>query len=156
FKYIEEMQWMCVDGILPSVSAMSVRNLVCKIASGGLIALISLHLLGCSGNDLKPVSALEQQAYVDAATAAPRLQAGEKIRVTVYGEDKLSGDYDIDPSGFVSLPLAGTIKAAGLTQNQLEAELAKKFRSEYLKSPKVTVTIASFRPFYIMGEVEKP
>ena len=123
----------------------------------GSIALIGVSFFGCaSNNDLGPATAQEQQAYVEAASSAPRLQAGEKIHVTVYGEDKLSGDYEIDPSGLVSLPLAGTIKAAGLTQTELEAELAKKFRSEYLKNPKVTVSIASFRPFYIMGEVEKP
>ncbi len=115
--------------------------------------LLSLMVCGCGTNK---VSEQEQQAYVTAATAAPRLQAGEKILVTVFGEDKLSGEYDIDPSGLVSLPLAGTVKAAGLTQAELEAQLATKFRSEYLKNPKVTVAIAAYRPFYIMGEVERP
>jgi protein involved in polysaccharide export with SLBB domain len=79
-----------------------------------------------------------------------------KIRVTVYGEDKLSGDYQIDQSGQISLPLAGTVEALGLTQAELEQALAKKFRSEYLRNPKVTVTIATLQPFYLMGEVEKP
>ena len=113
-------------------------------------------LCGCGGANLGPASLDEQQARVAAATAAPKLQAGEKISVTVFGEDKLSGDYTIDPSGFISLPLAGTIRAAGLTQAELEEALSKKFRSEYLRSPKVTITIATFRPFYIIGEVEKP
>lgn len=128
-----------------------------KIAICPLVLAVVLGISGCSGGaNLGPVSAEEQQSYVAAATAAPRLQAGEKIRVTVYGEEKLSGDYDIDPNGLVSLPLAGTVKAAGLTQTELEAELARKFRTEYLKNPKVTVSIASRRPFYILGEVEKP
>ena len=78
---------------------------------------------------------------------------GDKITVTVYGEDKLSGDYQLDQSGQISLPLAGTIKAQGLTQNELEEVLAKKFRSQYLKNPKVTVTIASLQAYYIIGEV---
>ena len=86
----------------------------------------------------------------------PRLQAGDKLRVTVFGEDKLSGDYEIDPSGFVSLPLAGTTKAAGMTKIDLERALAVKFRSQYLRDPKVTVDVAAFRPFYVLGEVEKP
>ncbi len=122
-----------------------------------MILAVVLAVSGCSGgSNLGPVSAEEQQSYVAAATAAPRLQAGDKIRVMVYGEDKLSGDYDISPNGFVSLPLAGTVKAAGLTQSELEAELARKFRSEYLRSPKVTVSITTYRPFYILGEVAKP
>jgi protein involved in polysaccharide export with SLBB domain len=90
------------------------------------------------------------------AASAPVLQGGDKIRVTVYGEDKLSGEYEIDPGGFVSLPLAGTVKAAGLTKAQLELDLSKKFRGEYLRNPKVTVDIATFRPFYVLGEVQKP
>jgi protein involved in polysaccharide export with SLBB domain len=48
------------------------------------------------------------------------------------------------------------VKAAGLSKPQLEQELAKKFKGEYLRNPKVTVDVASFRPFYIMGEVGKP
>jgi polysaccharide export outer membrane protein len=91
------------------------------------------------------------------ATGAIRLQAGDKIKVTVYGEDKLTGEYEIDPGGSVSLPLAGTVQAAGLTKSELEQLLSKKFSSaNYLKNPKVTVDIATFRPFYVLGEVEKP
>jgi polysaccharide export outer membrane protein len=91
-----------------------------------------------------------------AASASPKLQPGDRLNVNVFGEDKLSGSYEIDQSGQISLPLAGTIEAAGLTQAQLEQSLAKRFRSEYLKNPKVTVTVATLRPFYIMGEVQKP
>jgi polysaccharide export outer membrane protein len=116
-----------------------------------------LMLAGCgAGADLGPVTEAEQKAIIAAASASPKLQSGEKIRITVYGEPSLSGDYQIDPSGFVSLPLAGPLKAEGLTQGELEQALAKKFRSEYLKNPKVTVTITEFRPFYIIGEIEKP
>lgn len=89
-------------------------------------------------------------------SGAPRLQAGDKVRVTVFGEDKISGDYEIDPGGFVSLPLAGTLQAAGLTKVDFEQTLAKKLRSEYLRNPKVTVDIAAFRPIYVLGEVERP
>jgi len=76
--------------------------------------------------------------------------------VSAYGEEKLRGEYQLNQSGQISLPHAGTIEAKGLTQSELEQALAKKFRSEYLKQPKVTVTIASLQPYYVMGEVEKP
>jgi len=126
-------------------------------AACGLLGLCLL-VCGCdSSNNLGPVSAAEQQAIVAAASESPRLQPGEKIRVTVFGEANLSGDYQIDPSGFVSLPLAGTVKAAGFTQGELEEQLAKQLgNGGYLKNPKVTVSIIEFRPFYILGEVEKP
>ncbi len=91
------------------------------------------------------------------ATGAIKLQAGDKIKVTVFGEDKLTGEYEIDPAGSVSLPLAGTVDAAGLTKAELERALSKKYKAlKYLNDPKVTVDIASFRPFYVLGEVEKP
>jgi polysaccharide biosynthesis/export protein len=114
---------------------------------------VALLVSGCGAGSL---SQAEQQSLAAAATAAPRLQPGDKIRVTVFGEDKLSGDYQIDQSGQISLPLAGTVDALGLTQTELEQALAKKLRSEYLKNPKVTVTIATLRPYYVMGEVTKP
>jgi polysaccharide export outer membrane protein len=101
-------------------------------------------------------SLAEQQALVAAATESPRLQPGDKVKVMVFGEDKLSGEYEIAPSGTVSLPLAGTVAASGLTPAELEQALANKFRSEYLKDPRVTVTIAAYRPFYIFGEVGRP
>ena len=85
-----------------------------------------------------------------------RLSAGDKIKVTVFGEDKLSGDYQIDSAGTVSLPLAGTIQAAGLAKPELEQALTAKLKSEYLRNPRVTVEVISFRPFYVLGEVKSP
>jgi polysaccharide biosynthesis/export protein len=124
------------------------KLLVCSAALAA-----ALLISGCTASGL---SEAEQQSLSAAATAAPKLQPGDKIRVNVFGENTLSGDYEIDQSGQISLPLAGTVEALGLTQAELEQALAKKFRSEYLRNPKVTVTIATLRPFYIMGEVTKP
>ena len=118
-------------------------------------ALVAMAILvsGCSAGTL---SETESKSLAAAATGPAKLQPGDKITVYVYGEDKLSGEYQLNQSGQISLPLAGTIEAKGLTQSELEQALAKKFRSEYLKQPKVTVTIASLQPYYVMGEVEKP
>jgi protein involved in polysaccharide export with SLBB domain len=130
--------------------------MIMHLSRGGLL-LLGLVMAGCeSGASLGPVSPAEQQALIEsAATTSPTLHPGEKIRVIVFGEDRLSGEYEIDPAGFVSLPLAGTIKAAGLSKQQLELDLSKKFSGEYLRKPRVTVDVTSFRPFYIMGEVTK-
>jgi protein involved in polysaccharide export with SLBB domain len=114
---------------------------------------VAVLMAACAGNSITDA---EQKSLAAAATAPAKLQPGDKIKITVYGEDKLSGDFQLDQAGQISLPLAGTIKAQGLTQSELEKALAKKFRSEYLKDPKVTVTIATLQPYYIMGEVEKP
>ncbi len=94
--------------------------------------------------------------YLAATSAGPvaveqqypeiKLSPGDKLRVTVFGEDKLSGDFDLDLNGNASLPLAGTVQLAGLTKQQAEATIARKLRSEYLRNPKVTVDVTSFRP----------
>lgn len=118
-------------------------------------ALLAVVLLITSCGSVT-VSDTERASLAAAASAPPQLQPGDKIKVDVYGEDKLSGDYQLDQSGQISVPLAGTIEAKGLTQNELEQLLAKKFRSEYLKNPKVTVTIATLQPYFIVGEVKNP
>lgn len=125
--------------------------------------LVSVSILGglivlCAGCEYVP-PASPVDGYRDSAIAVRdgglRLQSGDKIRITVFGEDKLSGDFEIDPGGTVSLPLAGTVRAAGLTKSEFEQRLTRKFRSEYLRDPKVTVDITSFRPFYVIGEAAR-
>lgn len=126
---------------------------------GIALALLSVGLLvaSCGSDGIKTVTPAQQKALEAEALAPPKLQPGEKIHITVYGEPSLSGDFQIDPSGLVSLPLAGTVKAAGLTQQQFERDLEQRLRStKYLTDPKITVAISEFRPFYILGEVEKP
>jgi polysaccharide export outer membrane protein len=113
---------------------------------------VALLFSGCAANS---ISEAEQKSLAEAATAPAKLQPGDKIRINVYGEDKLSGDYQLDQSGQISVPLAGTIEAKGLTQTGLEQLLAKKYRSEYLRNPKVTVTIV-LQPYYVVGEVKNP
>src|SRR5436309_13740121 len=94
------------------------RSAICAMAVAAAIALSSCGI----DSSLGPASLEDQESRAEAATTTPRLQPGEKIRIAVFGEASLSGDYEIDQSGFVSLPLAGTIKAAGFTQPELEQE----------------------------------
>ncbi len=124
-----------------------------------VFSMIAMLLSGCDGTS----SMMNTTGGGGAPTVGPgaagglRLQAGDKLKVTVFGEDKLSGEYEIDSGGSVSLPLAGTVQAAGLTKPELEQLLSKKFSAaQYLKNPKVTVDVSNFRPFYVLGEVEKP
>lgn len=123
----------------------------CVLAVVAAVALIALG--GCEATP--PVAAVAPPAL---ATADPvlRLQAGDRLRVTVFGEDKLSGDFDVDAGGSISLPLAGTVKAAGMSKADLERELTRRYRGDYLRNPRVTVELASARPFYVLGEVQKP
>ena len=97
-----------------------------------------------------------------AAPAAPakvetRFQSGDKIKIVVIDEDKITGEYEIDANGAISLPLAGTIRATGETKIELETLIRRKLQeTQILRDPMVTVDISTLRPFYVMGEVEKP
>lgn len=134
---------------------------------GAILGLLgSLLLAGCDGGSNLPELSLSGPSSGPASLPSPiagpaqtgelRLQPGDKLKVTVYGEDKLTGEFDIDPNGYLSLPLAGSIKAAGLNKVELEKQLTKTLRGSYLKNPKVTVDVANFRPIYVLGEVQKP
>jgi polysaccharide export outer membrane protein len=84
------------------------------------------------------------------------LGSGDKLRVIVFGEEDLGGEYVVDDSGFVRLPLIGQITAGGRTVRQLEEDVAAKLGAKYLKDPRVSIEVVSHRPFYIIGEVNKP
>ena len=87
---------------------------------------------------------------------AYELGSGDKVRITVFGETDLSGEYDVDGSGNVRLPLVGQVRAAGLSLHDFEAQIADTLRHGYLRDPKVSVEVTAYRPFYIIGEVTKP
>ena len=95
-----------------------------------------------------PVPAAQSMDYL--------LGAGDKVRVTVYGEPTLSGEFFVTGSGLMSLPLIGEIKAGGLTVGQFQDVVQKALSDGYLKDPRVSAEVLTFRPFYILGEVEKP
>jgi polysaccharide export outer membrane protein len=85
-----------------------------------------------------------------------RLGTGDKVRVTVYGEADLSGEFQVDGSGFVRLPLIGQVNASGHTLREFETDVAAKFADGYLRAPRVSAEVVNYRPFFILGEVNKP
>jgi protein involved in polysaccharide export with SLBB domain len=118
------------------------------------ILAIGLQVAGCY-TDFGPVAPGPEPAL--GTKAITSLQAGDKLKVVVYGEDALSGVYDISSSGDVSMPLIGMVKAAGRTRAELQREIAHKYSSgNYLQEPKVTVDVVEFRPIYVFGETLRP
>jgi protein involved in polysaccharide export with SLBB domain len=99
-----------------------------------------------------PVSAPK----VKAGLADYRLGPGDKVRVIVYGEQDLTGEYFVSGAGTVSLPLIGILSVSGHTLDQFKADVEDAYRKGYLKDPSVAVEVLSYRPFYILGEVNKP
>ena len=85
-----------------------------------------------------------------------RLGSGDKIQVTVFGHKDLSGQFEVDGSGTIRLPLIGEVKVGRKTVQELETSIIGKLKPDYLINPRVSVQVLNYRPFYIIGEVKKP
>jgi len=144
-----------------------------------IVAITALTLSGCM-NTAGPVRPAQAQRDLDsiaygrsyAMTAAPsayaavpvaaaydkayRLDAGDKLRVVVYGQDGLTNTYAIDAGGSITMPLIGAVPARGRTPAGLAADITTKLRHGYIRDPSVAVEIESYRPFFILGEVAAP
>jgi polysaccharide export outer membrane protein len=84
------------------------------------------------------------------------LDAGDKLRVVVYGQEGLTNGYAIDAGGSITMPLIGSVPARGRTPAALAAEIAGRLRNGFIREPSVAVEIESYRPFFILGEVAAP
>lgn len=85
-----------------------------------------------------------------------KIGTGDKLRITVFGEADLSGTFDVDGNGIVSLPLIGEVKVADLSASQAEQAISAKYADGFLKEPRINVEVAQYRPFYVIGQVNKP
>jgi polysaccharide export outer membrane protein len=110
----------------------------------------SLELQSTPSATAPPVADIETGAYTY------RLGMGDKVQVTVYGEDDLSGAFEVDGSGNVRLPLIGQVKAAGFTLKEFETAVELRLQHGFLVNPRVNATVTNYRPFQILGEVNKP
>jgi polysaccharide export outer membrane protein len=88
--------------------------------------------------------------------AAYRLDAGDRLRIVVYGQEGLTNTYAIDAGGSITMPLIGAVRARGLTPAGLASEITGKLRNGYIREPSVAVEIEAYRPFFILGEVAAP
>ena len=84
------------------------------------------------------------------------LGAGDKIRLIVFNEPTISGDYAVNANGRLSVPLIGEVDATTRTASDVRAEIERRLGEGYLRHPQVSIDVLAFRPFYILGEVQKP
>jgi protein involved in polysaccharide export with SLBB domain len=128
------------------------RNGVSSLSIGAL-SLFAL-LQGCAGPELVSGPQFLQRDGSDGQARAFRLGVGDKFKLTVFGEDDLSGQFEVNVSGQVSLPLIGEQQAKDLTIDEFRARIRTKLADGYLKNPKVTVEMLNYRPIYVHGEVK--
>jgi polysaccharide export outer membrane protein len=116
-----------------------------------LSVALAVVLAACAGPDgLPPIEGTVDESY--------RLDTGDQLRVVVFNQEQLSGDYTVGGDGSISMPLVGAVQARGLTTSELEASLVQWLSEEkdILVNPSVNVQVQAFRPFYILGEVRSP
>ncbi len=115
-----------------------------------LSALMSFTLTACA-SDPGP-----SRAFNNSLASAYQLDSGDQLRVVVFGQTDLSNTYSVDGGGNVAFPLVGAVQARGLTIREFEHQLGAKLGARYLRNPDVTVEVAQYRPFFILGEVQNP
>jgi polysaccharide export outer membrane protein len=137
------------------IAAVPSRSAVAD--SGGAISALRESFAASSRRNYVPA----QEAYAAAPMpvaydVAYKLDAGDKLRVVVYGQEGLTNSYAIDAGGSITMPLIGSVPARGRTPAGLAAEISAKLRNGYIRDPSVAVEIETYRPFFILGEVAAP
>jgi polysaccharide export outer membrane protein len=128
---------------------------------GGAISALRASFASSRPRRYAPAAASVRAAYAAAPMpvaydAAYRLDAGDKLRVVVYGQEGLTNTYAIDAGGSITMPLIGAVPARGRTPAGLASEITGRLRNGYIRDPSVAVEIESYRPFFILGEVAAP
>ncbi|MPZ35056.1 MAG: polysaccharide export protein [Rhodospirillales bacterium] len=85
-----------------------------------------------------------------------RLGANDRVRIIVFGQPTLTGEYTLDGNGAMAFPLIGNVNASGMTTGQLQQTIASRLDPDYLRNPSVSAEVITRRPFYVIGEVQKP
>lgn len=120
-----------------------------------------LNLAVASGGSILAQPTANFAGSIDAASALPaaasyRFGVADKVRLIVFNEPTLSGEFTVSSAGMLSLPLIGDVPVQGKTSSEVIATVTKLLADGYLRDPKVNIDILTYRPFFILGEVGKP
>ena len=111
-----------------------------------LVAAFALMLASCASHMVSE--------KIDPAFEAPyTLDAGDRLRVVVFGQDGLTNSYAVDSAGKITMPLIGAVEARGKTTSELSGAIVGRLKGGYIREPHVAVEVENYRPFFILGEV---
>ena len=153
------------------------EGLVARVCAALAIGMAAALLVGCSDSPKGPevgvgaISAAPASTNVGTApvvrtatgAALPvsgqergySLGPGDKLRILVFNENEMSREYEVDTAGKVTLPLVGAMQAAGKTPSELQEAIRNSLKQGFIRDPKVSIEVLTYRPFYIIGEVTK-
>lgn len=112
------------------------------------LPFLALALAACGGPRVLPPDVLQASLHEPYT-----LSTGDKLRIIIFGQDSLSNIYAVDAQGRISMPLIGLVETRGLTTAQLERTIEGRLKNGFLREPKVSVEVDTYRPFFILGEV---
>ncbi len=123
------------------------------------LALFCLATLssGCAEGGHGPlVSSGERYPTAQSGVPDYRLDIGDRVRITVFGEATLSGEYAVSANGMLPLPLIGEVPAKGRVVGEVVEEARVRLADGFLRTPRVSGEVTTYRPFYVLGEVSRP
>jgi len=118
------------------------------VLTGILLAGAASALPGCA-------TVTDSGTLADITTQEYRLGSGDQLRITVFNEPDLTGQYLVSDQGTIAYPLVGSVEAAGLTLVEFSGQLQTALLA-YIRQPNVSVEVSNYRPFFILGEVQRP
>jgi polysaccharide biosynthesis/export protein len=117
------------------------------------VAMFGFLVSACDG----PRGVLERaqaSTVPDRQSQIYHIAPGDKVQVTVFNEDKFSGEFQVDGRGQIAFPLIGRIRVGGATVTELQDQLVRRLRHGYVRDPRIVVSISDYRPFNVFGEVK--
>ncbi|WP_224919773.1 polysaccharide biosynthesis/export family protein [Sphingomonas sp. R647] len=128
-----------------------------RVRVSGTAALLTVALLaGCAKSGIEPISSGERYVSTERFEERYLLGPGDQVRVIVFNEPQLSGQFAIGTNGEISLPLIGSLVVAGKTVAEASDLVRAEFSQGYLRDPRISMQIDTYRPFFILGEVGQP
>ncbi len=121
-----------------------------------LVLMMAALLAGCAQGVMASGAGAAGQGGETRVIEEYRLGVADKVRVSVFGETALTGEFTVGGNGKVSLPLIGETQASGLTIAEFQTEVADALRNGFIREPRVSAEVLTYRPFYILGEVNTP
>lgn len=131
------------------------RNL---LGLAGLVMIIVVAFTACTPATAPETVTGDKSAQADYRNGLEgyRLGPGDEVSITIFEEENLSGNYELNGRGIIDLPLVSEIRLAGLTSGQAADLIKQRYEQGYLNDPKISLSIVEYRPFFILGEVRSP
>lgn len=126
---------------------VSMKHSTCVSLSGLALAL-ALSIAGCT------TVPSQHPQFATTQEATYTLDSGDRLRVVVFGQNNLSGNYTVDASGIITMPLIGGVEVKDKSTFDIQKDIEARLRNGYLREPNVSVEVETYRPFFILGEVQ--